>query len=115
MTAAATALRLTVPVFAERRTTLLVTTPAASASDASDALGSRKAVVSSNVSAAEGWVVARWLGEAGLPAWMLGERVSAGVSVAFGFAISRRLKGVVLGILGQSEGLEAALPQPWAP
>jgi hypothetical protein len=46
---------------------------------------------------------------------MLGDVLSAGVPVAFGFVISRRLKEVLGGKLGQPDGLEAAHAEGWAP
>jgi len=72
-------------------------------------------LLSSDAAAAEGWVCAGWIGAAALPAWMLGDVLSAGVPVAFGFVMSRRLKTVLKGMLGQPEGLEAAQSARWAP
>jgi hypothetical protein len=46
---------------------------------------------------------------------MLGDVLSAGVPVAFGFVISRRLKEVHGGMLGHPDGLEAAHAEGWAP
>jgi hypothetical protein len=68
LTADAAALRLTLPVLAERRTTLLITTPGAAASGASDALRSRRGLGSSDAAAPEGWVCAGWVGATALPA-----------------------------------------------
>ena len=103
------------PVLAERRTTLLITTSGASASSASDALRSRRVLGSSDPAAAEGWVPAGWVEAAALPAWMLADVFSAGVPGTFGFVISRRLKIVLGGMLGQPDGLEAAQAARWAP
>lgn len=46
---------------------------------------------------------------------MPGVVLSAGVPVAFGFVISRRLKEVHGGMLGHLDGLEAAKAEGWAP
>lgn len=69
---------------------------------------------SSAAAAADGWICAGWVGAAALPVWMLGDVLSAGVPVAFGFVISRRLKTVLGGMLGQPDGLEAAHAEGWA-
>jgi hypothetical protein len=70
---------------------------------------------SSEAAAAEGWVCAGWVGAAALPAWMLGDVLSAGVPVTFGFVISRRLKTVLGSMLGPPDGLEAVHAALWAP
>lgn len=103
------------PVLAERRTTLLITTPGAAASVASDALRTRRGLGSSEAAAPEGWVCAGWVGPTAPPALMLGDVLSASVPVAFGFVISRRLKEVHGGMLGHPNGLEAAQAEGWAP
>jgi hypothetical protein len=69
----------------------------------------------SDAAAAEGWVFAGWVGAAALPAGMLGDVLSVGVPVAFGFVMSRRLKEMLEGILGQLCRLEAAHAERWAP
>ena len=72
-------------------------------------------LLSSDAAAAEGWVCAGWVGAAALPAWMLGDVLSAGVPIALGFVMSRRLKEVHGGMLGHPDGPEAAHAEGWAP